>query len=234
MTLITTVIGRLRLPALAAVLLAAVATLTPATAQIPSERDLIEALQGKGSRGAGSAPAAAPTARSKSLLDSLESKGTRGAGAAPAAAPTARSKSLLDALESRGTRAFSAKERSELASAAAEKPSVDLSVYFDFNSAVVTEQARPILMTLGRALSSDELRSGSFMIAGHTDAKGKAAYNKALSERRAMAVREFLIKEFRLEPNRLVSVGYGRERLKNTKQPFAAENRRVQVVNLAQ
>jgi outer membrane protein OmpA-like peptidoglycan-associated protein len=193
--------------AAAGVAIAAIAALTGAHAQTLSERDLIEALQGKGSRGAGSAPAAAPAARNKQLLD---------------------------ALENRGTRAFSAKERTDLAVASQDKPSVDLMVYFDFNSASITDQAKPTLATLGRALASDELRGSSFMIAGHTDAKGKAAYNQALSERRANAVRDYLVKEFNLEPRRLVSVGYGRERLKDAQHPYAAENRRVQIVNLQQ
>lgn len=196
-----------RLLSLAGAAIAAAAIATAVQAQTLSERDLIEALQGKGSRSAAPAPSG---------------------GAARS------SKQVLDALEGKGTRAFSAKERTDLAAATSEKPSADLTVYFDFNSAEITEQARPTLMTLGRALTSQELRDSSFMIAGHTDAKGKATYNQSLSERRAQAVRDFLIKEFRLETRKLVSVGYGKERLKFPAKPFAAENRRVQIVNLAE
>lgn len=196
-----------RLLSLAAVVVAAAAVASTVQAQTMSERDLIEALQGKGSRSAAPAPSG-------------------GAARAP--------KQYLDALQGKGTRAFSAKERTEIAAATSEKPSADLTVYFEFNSADITSQARPTLMTLGRALTSPELRESQFMIAGHTDAKGKAPYNQSLSERRAQSVREFLIKEFQLEPRKLVSVGYGKERLKFPAKPYAGENRRVQIVNLAE
>jgi len=46
-------------------------------------------------------------------------------------------------------------------------------------------------------------------------------------------VREFLIKKFDIGPDQLVAVGFGEEQLKNANDPDAGENRRVQVVNMA-
>ena len=80
--------------------------------------------------------------------------------------------------------------------------------------------------------SSDQLKAASFLISGHTDAKGAADYNQHLSEARAASVKAFLVGNFQVDALRLTSVGYGKEDLKNPNDPEAAENRRVTVVNL--
>ena len=66
---------------------------------------------------------------------------------------------------------------------------------------------------------------------GHTDGKGGDAYTQGLSERRAAAVKGYLVRTFGIATERLVSYGRGRSSLKNSTDPFAAENRRVQVIN---
>lgn len=107
---------------------------------------------------------------------------------------------------------------------------IDIEVFFPFDSAELTRQARISLHALGQALQSRDLRPFSYLIAGHTDAKGRASYNKALSERRAAAVRDFLLREYAIEPWRLLSIGFGKERLKTPEEPYAAINRRVEVL----
>jgi len=107
---------------------------------------------------------------------------------------------------------------------------IDIEVFFPFDSAELTREARISLHALGQALQSPDLRPFSYLIAGHTDAKGRASYNKALSERRAAAVREFLLREYAIEPWRLLSIGFGQERLKTPEEPYAAVNRRVEVL----
>lgn len=107
--------------------------------------------------------------------------------------------------------------------------SVDLEVYFGFDSAALTDRARADLAILGQALSSDALRPYGYLVAGHTDAKGAAAHNQALSERRASAVRDFLIKSFPIAPHRLLAVGWGESRPKDPENPTAGINRRVEV-----
>jgi outer membrane protein OmpA-like peptidoglycan-associated protein len=111
--------------------------------------------------------------------------------------------------------------------------SLDFEVYFPFDSAELTPQARSELAALGRALSSSELRPYRYLIAGHTDAVGKAAYNQALSERRAFAVRKYLLETFQISSERLLSIGFGQDRLKRPDQPRAAVNRRVEVLLIA-
>ena len=110
--------------------------------------------------------------------------------------------------------------------------SVDLEVYFAYDSATITPRAMHTLITLGQALTDGRLAGDRFLIAGHTDARGSREYNQRLSERRAEAVRRFLLETFDIPPRRLIAVGYGEEELKNPWDPEAAENRRVQIVNL--
>jgi outer membrane protein OmpA-like peptidoglycan-associated protein len=112
-------------------------------------------------------------------------------------------------------------------------PSVDLEVTFEFNSADLSPPALPTLALLGRAISDPRLSEASFLIGGHTDAKGRSDYNRQLSQLRAEAVRTFLISSYGIAPRRLVAKGFGETRLKNRRNPQGEENRRVQIVNMS-
>jgi OmpA-OmpF porin, OOP family len=106
---------------------------------------------------------------------------------------------------------------------------LDFEVSFEFDSARLTGAAKQTLAALGRALESRELIDYHYLIAGHTDAKGSASYNRALSYGRASAVRDWLIAKYAIEPRRLHVIGWGESRLKTPRFPFAAVNRRVEV-----
>jgi outer membrane protein OmpA-like peptidoglycan-associated protein len=112
-------------------------------------------------------------------------------------------------------------------------PAIDLEVYFDFNSAAITTQAEPQLRELGAALSDARLKGATISINGHTDGVGGDAFNKKLSERRAVMIKGYLVDNFQLSPTHLRTVGFGKSRPKNKIDPNAPENRRVEVVNLA-
>jgi len=114
-----------------------------------------------------------------------------------------------------------------------EKPGVDLEINFEYDSAVIGSKAGPQVTALAQALASDELKGGTFLLAGHTDGKGNEGYNQALSERRAEAVKRFLTERHGMNASRLVTAGYGKTNLKNSADPFSAENRRVRVVNMS-
>jgi outer membrane protein OmpA-like peptidoglycan-associated protein len=147
-----------------------------------------------------------------------------------------RARELIERLRGVTRVKISAEERTEIAEIARESqlPQVDLEIYFDFGSANISQAALPTLVTLGQALSNEELSDAVFLIAGHTDAKGSAEYNQGLSERRAEAVKAFLVATFKLDPTALIAIGYGKEQLKLPDDPLSGENRRVQVVNLAE
>jgi outer membrane protein OmpA-like peptidoglycan-associated protein len=113
------------------------------------------------------------------------------------------------------------------------KPHINLELYFDFNSAAITPRAEGQLRELGEALSDPKLKDSTISVNGFTDAVGSDAFNKRLSERRAVAIKGYLVETFNLPASGLKTVGYGKARLKNSADPNAAENRRVEVVNLA-
>ncbi|MEZ5818070.1 MAG: OmpA family protein [Hyphomicrobiaceae bacterium] len=110
-------------------------------------------------------------------------------------------------------------------------PNVEIEVLFPYDSSEITAQTAASLLNLGRALNDPRLAGQRFVIAGHTDARGTRAYNEGLSDRRAQAVRQFLVEHFKIPPSNLVARGYGETRLKNPRNPRGAENRRVQVIN---
>jgi subtilisin family serine protease len=114
-------------------------------------------------------------------------------------------------------------------SGGAPGPSVDLTIPFALNSAKLKPVAQAQLQALGQALGSEKLRDKAIEIAGHTDATGKADYNRHLSERRAATVANFLIETFGFKARRFRVVGYGEDELKNPLTPEAAENRRVEI-----
>ncbi len=99
---------------------------------------------------------------------------------------------------------------------------------------MIGDKAEPQVTTLGQALTSDLLKGRTFILAGHTDAKGSDTYNQGLSERRADAVKKYLAEQYGIDEGKLITVGYGKTQLKDTANPFAGENRRVQVVNAAE
>ena len=86
-----------------------------------------------------------------------------------------------------------------------------------------------LLAALGTALASPELAGASYLIAGHTDARGTASHNDDLSRRRAQAVRNYLIATFPINPDRLYVTGFGARLLRSPQTPAAAINRRVEI-----
>jgi outer membrane protein OmpA-like peptidoglycan-associated protein len=159
---------------------------------------------------------------------------TRGLTTAPPdTARAAEDKRFIDTLRNRTTRSLTIDERSRIASIAKERPSIDLEINFEFNSAVISPKALPQITALGEALTSPDLSGRIFVLAGHTDAVGDPAYNLSLSQLRSDAVKRFLMEKYGIEASHLLTVGHGKTQLKNPSNPYAGENRRVQVVNVA-
>lgn len=81
-------------------------------------------------------------------------------------------------------------------------------VYFDFDSAVLTEAAQKNLVSMAEALKiNPTVKLG---IEGHTDERGSPEYNLHLSEKRAQAIKEFLVASG-IPADRLVTSGKGEE-----------------------
>jgi outer membrane protein OmpA-like peptidoglycan-associated protein len=108
---------------------------------------------------------------------------------------------------------------------------LDLTIHFDFNSNKLQDQSKPLLDNLAAAMKTERLGELKFRVEGHTDAKGTATYNEALSKRRADAVVSYLslrgINTERLQPE-----GKGFRELFDTAEPLSALNRRVSIVTV--
>lgn len=66
---------------------------------------------------------------------------------------------------------------------------------FEFNKAVLTAEAKETLNTEIVAKLGDQAEISQIIINGHTDRLGSQAYNQKLSERRAMAVSDYLVSQ---------------------------------------
>jgi len=138
----------------------------------------------------------------------------------------------VNTLKKKNATAVAPDERDKLAAIVKDKPSIDISINFDFNSDKIGPAAAQSVKEVAKALSNAQLTGNTFIIAGHTDGKGSDTYNQALSERRAEAVKRNLIDVYKIPEGNLVAVGYGKSKLKNPSNPAASENRRVQIVNM--
>jgi outer membrane protein OmpA-like peptidoglycan-associated protein len=139
---------------------------------------------------------------------------------------------FVQTIRNRPTRSLSTAEREEIATIVKDKPKIDLEINFDYNSANISAKSLPSVQALGRALSNPDLKGSTFVVAGHTDAAGGDAYNQDLSERRADSIKHYLVDKFGIAGTDLVTVGYGKTKLKDPANPLSEVNRRVQVVNM--
>ncbi|WFU70910.1 OmpA family protein [Bradyrhizobium sp. CB2312] len=169
------------------------------------------------------------------IVNALKPKpATRGLSVGPQADPTAQAKeaTFLNTVRNRSTRSLSMGEREQIAELAATKPKIDLEIQFDYNSADIAKTSVSSVQALGKALSDPALKGSTFVVAGHTDAIGGEEYNLGLSERRADTIKKYLVQNYGLNGTDLVTVGYGKTKLKDTANGADPINRRVQVVNM--
>jgi outer membrane protein OmpA-like peptidoglycan-associated protein len=159
---------------------------------------------------------------------------TRGLSAGPQVDPAVAAEEgrFVQKIRGRSTRSLSSTEREEIATIVKDKPKIDLEINFDYNSADISAKSLPSVQALGRALTNPDLKGSTFIVAGHTDAAGGEAYNQDLSERRADSIKKYLVEKFSIASSDLVTVGYGKTKLKDPSNPLADINRRVQVANM--
>jgi outer membrane protein OmpA-like peptidoglycan-associated protein len=160
----------------------------------------------------------------KALTPAKKAPLTRGLSAGGPAEPAANpaETKFVSTVRGRTTRSLSQSEREEIAAIVKDKPKIDLEITFDYNSADISAKSIPSVQALG----------STFVVAGHTDAAGGEEYNQSLSERRADAIKKYLVDKYGINGSDLVTVGYGKSKLKDASQPLAEANRRVQVVNM--
>lgn len=104
---------------------------------------------------------------------------------------------------------------------------LSLPVPFAFDSAEILPDARVQLDAVAEGILLLPGDRG-VVIEGHTDAIGPDGYNQALSERRARAVRTYLVVRHGIAAQRLSTIGFGKAMPLEGMRPQAGINRRVQ------
>lgn len=105
-------------------------------------------------------------------------------------------------------------------------------IYFDVDSDNLRPESTPTLSDMGSMLKEHaDLR---LLIEGHTDSQGDDAHNQDLSERRAAAVRSYLVSNYGVDGGRLETKGFGESKpvASNDTPEGRQNNRRVELVKL--
>lgn len=112
--------------------------------------------------------------------------------------------------------------------AAPAKVSYAADAFFDFDKAVVKPEGKQRLDALVEKLQAVDLEV--LVAVGHTDATGPDAYNQKLSERRAAAVKAYLVSKG-VDEKRIYTEGKGEASpvATNSTRAGRAKNRRVEV-----
>jgi outer membrane protein OmpA-like peptidoglycan-associated protein len=112
---------------------------------------------------------------------------------------------------------------------AQKKPVQIYGIYFDFNSASLKPESEAVLKQIADILQKNP--TWKLSVAGHTDNIGDSGFNQSLSERRAAAVKDALVNEYKIAPDRLTTTGYGASRpiATNATVEGRARNRRVEL-----
>jgi len=101
-------------------------------------------------------------------------------------------------------------------------------IFFNVNKSTFTDVTQVRLVKISKILS--EYQTINFTVEGHTDDTGSAAYNKKLSQKRADAVRDYLV-ENGFPADKITAIGYGEEKpiCPTTTKKCRQANRRVDI-----
>ena len=102
-------------------------------------------------------------------------------------------------------------------------------VYFDFDSYVVRDDARPVIDANAKVLAANKAKK--LAVEGHTDERGGREYNLALGQKRAEAVVRALTLAGATD-GQLEATSFGKERpaVAGNDEAAYAKNRRVELV----
>lgn len=121
-----------------------------------------------------------------------------------------------------------------LEKALTESGKIDIySIYFSFNSDRIRDESTPTLKDIAEVLRRHP--DWKLQVNGHTDAVGGDAFNLDLSKRRAAAVKNALAADYKINPSRLTTSGFGKAQPRDTNETLEgrAHNRRVELIRVS-
>ena len=109
---------------------------------------------------------------------------------------------------------------------------VSYGIFFDVNKDIVKAESYPTLKQIAGVLADNP--GVRISIVGHTDSDGDDRANLDLSKRRALAVKDALVRDFQIDAGRIETVGKGESApvAPNDSMTNKALNRRVEFVKL--
>jgi len=111
-------------------------------------------------------------------------------------------------------------------------PQMVVEINFENDSVAIEPESYRTLGLIADALHHPNLWAYKFLVIGHSSSTGDAKHNLELSDQRAAAIKEALGTTFAVDPQRLYAVGVGEAFPIEGSKTDAANNRRVQLVNL--
>jgi outer membrane protein OmpA-like peptidoglycan-associated protein len=113
---------------------------------------------------------------------------------------------------------------------AKEKKAVIYGIYFDFNSDRIKPESKPVMDEIAAALKDNP--DWKLAVNGYTDNIGGSTYNLDLSRRRSASVKQALITQYRIDPDRLTTDGHGDASPVDSNDTLEgrARNRRVELI----
>jgi len=106
-------------------------------------------------------------------------------------------------------------------------------IHFDVDKATIKPQSEPVIAQIAQLMKQNP--TFRFRVEGHTDSDGGLQHNQVLSQHRAEAVVNDLVKRYHIAKSRLVPVGFGYSHpvAPNTTAAGKALNRRVELYLLS-
>jgi len=109
-----------------------------------------------------------------------------------------------------------------------QEEKINLLIEFDFNKAVIKKEFYPNADAVGAFLKKNDKMK--ITLDGWTDSIGSDKYNKKLSQKRADAVKAYLVDKYKIDPARITAVGHGKSfKYDNKTAAGRYKNRRVEM-----
>ena len=108
-------------------------------------------------------------------------------------------------------------------------------IQFEFNKAIIKSESDALLTEIAKVMNEHQ-RIKKIEIQGHASSEGSDRYNLKLSDRRAKAVRKWLVDRGSVDETRLMAKGYGETKpiASNDTETGREQNRRVEFMILEQ